>query len=240
MSCRICLEEEGPFVHPCLCKGSSGDVHAKCLSKWVEESEKTHCEICKHEYYKTEVMACNTKRCCGEFFKCRVTRDADILFRKFGGMVFVTSCFSLVFIDADYMVVASCVSSLLLSMVIMSYAIHYYEHNIGLYNAALCWKMAFSMPYVISILILYIQYEDMCDMQCISMHKQCTEECPVYDMFETKTRYLINMWLYDLSILAILFIVRMAMLSYFHMRKLKFQDLVLGDEGIPLLSDEEP
>ena len=40
MSCRICLEEEGPFVHPCMCKGSTGDVHAECLQRWIDESKK--------------------------------------------------------------------------------------------------------------------------------------------------------------------------------------------------------
>ncbi len=240
MACRICLEEDGVFVHPCLCKGSSGDVHPECLTKWVEESKKNVCEICHHEYYKSEIMAWNSKRCCREYFKCHVSRDADILFRKFGGVVFTTSCLSLIFLDAEYMVVASCVSSLLISLIILAYAIHYYGHDSGLYNAALGWKLAFSVPYAISVLIFYIQYEDMCEMQCISMHKRCAPGCPVYSVYESKNRYLTDMWLYDLGILLGIFIIRTLMICYFHMRKLKFQDLNLEDEGRPLLSDEEP
>lgn len=240
MSCRICLEENGPFVHPCLCKGSSGDVHSECLARWVEESKKPNCEICKHEYYKSEVMACNTKRCCSEFFKCRVNREADILFRKFGGIIFSLSCFSLAFLEVSYMVVASCISTLLISVVILAFAIQYYDHCAELYNAALIWKLAFSVPYTISVFIFYIQYEDLCDMECISMHKHCAPECPAYATFDAKNRFLTNMWLYDLSILLGLFVIRTIMISYFHMRKLKFQDLVLDSEGVPLLSDEEP
>jgi E3 ubiquitin-protein ligase DOA10 len=37
-TCRICLEEDeektsiiNPIVAACLCKGSSGDIHVKCL-----------------------------------------------------------------------------------------------------------------------------------------------------------------------------------------------------------------
>ena len=35
-TCRICLSEESeikddPIVSPCWCKGSSGDIHIKCL-----------------------------------------------------------------------------------------------------------------------------------------------------------------------------------------------------------------
>lgn len=240
MSCRICLEEDGPFVHPCLCKGSSGDVHAKCLAKWVEESKKNKCEICHHEYFKSEVMACNTSRCCGEFFQCRVTSEADQLFRKFGAVVFCISCLSLAFVQVDYMVVASCVSTLLISVFVLAYAIQYYDHNAGLYNAAVCWKLAFSLPYTISVFVFYIEYEDMCDMECLSMHKQCAPECPVYATYDGRNKFLTDMWLYDLSILLGLFIIRTFMVMYFHMRKLKFQDLELKDEGVPLLSDEEP
>lgn len=41
-TCRICLEEDeektsiiNPIVAACLCKGSSGDIHVKCLQEWL-------------------------------------------------------------------------------------------------------------------------------------------------------------------------------------------------------------
>ena len=51
-SCRICLCEEGegkgaegkggddPIVSPCICKGSSGDIHVKCLQEWLNQKRK--------------------------------------------------------------------------------------------------------------------------------------------------------------------------------------------------------
>ena len=58
-SCRICLEEEGPFVDVCNCKGSSKYVHEKCLSHWIKESGNDSCEICKAKYRKDEVCYCD-------------------------------------------------------------------------------------------------------------------------------------------------------------------------------------
>ena len=41
-TCRICLEEHeektsfiNPIIAACLCKGSSGDIHVKCLQEWL-------------------------------------------------------------------------------------------------------------------------------------------------------------------------------------------------------------
>lgn len=49
-ACRICLEEEGMMIQPCMCKGTAKDVHPECLHKWLTISGKTDCEICKHTY----------------------------------------------------------------------------------------------------------------------------------------------------------------------------------------------
>lgn len=49
-ACRICLEEEGEMIQPCLCKGTAKDVHPECLQKWLTVSGKRECEICKHPY----------------------------------------------------------------------------------------------------------------------------------------------------------------------------------------------
>lgn len=43
MQCRYCLESSGPFIDPCSCKTP---VHAKCLQKWINASDRNSCEIC--------------------------------------------------------------------------------------------------------------------------------------------------------------------------------------------------
>jgi len=242
MSCRICLEEDSAhnFVHPCACKGDIGNVHSECLTRWIEESKHDACEICKVKYYKREVCAWNPKRVCNNLCTCKVRADASGLFRKFGGIVFAISCFGMLLMDIDNMVLSSCISTLVISIIVLIYAIQTQDNDIGLYNAALGWKIAFSIPYATCILIYYMQLEDECDIQCLSMHKICDSYCPAYFFYEQRTKYLTTMWIYDLSILGGLIIIRTLMICYIHMRSLNFQDAPPKDEAVPLLSEEEP
>ena len=50
MTCRICLEE-GNTTSVCDCIGTQGQVHIKCVKKWIEISGKTQCELCQTEYH---------------------------------------------------------------------------------------------------------------------------------------------------------------------------------------------
>lgn len=72
MVCRICLDYDNavldindenfnPMISPCLCSGTMGGIHLKCLRTWLERNKvlktvKTHvvvkykkinCELCK-------------------------------------------------------------------------------------------------------------------------------------------------------------------------------------------------
>lgn len=238
MSCRICLEEEGPFVHPCLCKGETGNVHAHCLRKWIEESKHNSCEICKREYHKEDVFAWNMDRVCYNFCNCKGSHESSKLFAKLGLTIFATSCMSLVFMELDHLVLASCISSLLISVIVVTYAIRTYGNDVGIYNAAFLWKGAFSVPYSISVLLFYIQIEDTCDIACASVHSSttptCSEACPLYDIYQRKIEYLVSMWCYDLYMVLVVFLLRTAMVFYFHMRKLEFRDYETPEEE-PLL-----
>lgn len=51
--CRICryLRTDMPLIPcPCLCSGSVGYVHLKCLQRWIRFRSDNHCEICHQEY----------------------------------------------------------------------------------------------------------------------------------------------------------------------------------------------
>jgi len=237
MSCRICLEEEGPFVHPCMCKGSTGDVHAKCLQHWIDESKKTTCEICHHEYQKTEVFAWNPTRCCEQFWNCTMSNENNNLFRRLGWGIFSASCFVLIFVDEPSMIVASCVSTLLISFLVFAYAIDTHGHDTGLYNAALVWKLAFTVPYTISTLLIFMEYEQKCDSACITLRELCNVDCPVFQNFENRVNFVWDLWLYDLTMVAFVFVVRSFVVIYFHMRSLKFHPFGLsgtsGPSGTP-------
>ena len=59
MSCRICLEPGG--ITPCLCAGTMGHVHEKCLRQWIRQSGNMHCELCKATYHTK--VACAYRPC---------------------------------------------------------------------------------------------------------------------------------------------------------------------------------
>ena len=52
-TCRICLEEEGDMISPCLCKGTQKWVHRECLDHWMTvKPDLWMCDVCKSEYYR--------------------------------------------------------------------------------------------------------------------------------------------------------------------------------------------
>lgn len=238
MPCRICLEEEGPFVHPCSCKGSAGDVHAECLTKWVEASGNKKCEICHSHYTKKDAFSFNPNRFCKQFVSCHITDSEPRFYRKIAGLIFGMSCLTLIFIDPDYMLISCACSTLLISCLCFSYALQPLKNTSEIYNAALIWKLSYSLPFFLNILILNTTYKENCNLQCITMHQSCDPNCPVYDQYDSKTNYLASLFVYDLILVAIVFVIRAIMMCYFHMRRLKFHDF--NEESVPLLSDEEP
>lgn len=46
--CRICLEEGGGNF--CSCTGTCALIHAECLQKWIDISNRDFCEICLSKY----------------------------------------------------------------------------------------------------------------------------------------------------------------------------------------------
>lgn len=64
MTCRICYEDDivENLIQPCSCNGSTAFVHNRCLTKWLDISGRTNCEICHFEYEVVEVE--EDKRIC--------------------------------------------------------------------------------------------------------------------------------------------------------------------------------
>lgn len=58
--CRICRnpgDSENPLRYPCACSGSIKFVHQDCLLQWLNHSNATHCEVCKHAFAFSPVYA---------------------------------------------------------------------------------------------------------------------------------------------------------------------------------------
>lgn len=229
MTCRICLEEEGTFVQPCKCKGTTGYVHQKCLNRWVEESNKNKCEICNFEYHKKEIYAFNKKRFCKHFFQCNIAHGEQI--KKYTFAISILMSVSLIFIDIRELVLASCISSFMCGMGLLVYSFKQYK-DAG--NAALLWKIAFSVPYTISLLIFFLTNEDNCDYACITVHHSCDKTCPFFAGYQQRSQYLISIWLYDMATLITVFLLRTLLVAIIHCKTITF--ISIGEENQPLLS----
>ncbi len=60
--CRICLEDNPPFVSPCECTGTAGKVHTECLTTWrnqfpVGAKQREICGICNARYTTTTTIS---------------------------------------------------------------------------------------------------------------------------------------------------------------------------------------
>ena len=113
MTCRICLEDQGPFIYPCACKGSS-TIHEKCLTRWIEESGKTNCEICKEEFAMQETFSCNMTKTCRHFTDFTVNSALNTLYRKLFTLIFCMTSMSLLITKHEYSTITVCISTLLI------------------------------------------------------------------------------------------------------------------------------
>ena len=195
MSCRICLEETGTFIHPCRCKGSAGNVHSICLQKWIDESKSNECEICNEEYKKEEQFGCNFPRFWKNFSSLNVQQRIKNTGYILMGLSFLNSSTNII----DYMVFTSYLSSVFIFF--LSLPIFLHRNYIEGLNACLLWKITFSVPYALGILFFMIRVN--------TSHE--------YD-------YIINKWAYDLQMLCIIFLVRLIVFLWLFMRVLKFQN----------------
>lgn len=58
MLCRICQTNTANevLISPCRCKGSMAYVHLSCLERWLNQSSRSYCELCKYQYNAIETQ----------------------------------------------------------------------------------------------------------------------------------------------------------------------------------------
>ena len=64
MECRICFENNNQedMIHPCLCRGTSRDVHKECLKKWIINNPNIEARVkCMECNYKYKIIEENYK-----------------------------------------------------------------------------------------------------------------------------------------------------------------------------------
>lgn len=201
MSCRICLEETGTFIHPCRCKGSSGNVHSTCLQKWIDESMSDACEICHETYLKEEHFGLNFSRFWKNFSSLNVQPRIKNTGYILMGLSFLNSSTNII----DYMVFCSYLSSIFIFFLILPLILKC--EFVEALNAGLLWKITFSLPYALGIIFFVVRVK--------TSHEY---------------EYIINKWAYDLQMLFIMFTVRLIVFLWLFMRVLKFQNFADATE----------
>ena len=55
--CRICHDNTGTMIAPCLCNGTLKFVHQDCLKEWLKFSRQLYCNICRFKYKMAKPMS---------------------------------------------------------------------------------------------------------------------------------------------------------------------------------------
>ena len=50
MQCRICLDEGGDLLSPCLCRGSASYIHRTCLDQYIQYYPDRICRVCRTRF----------------------------------------------------------------------------------------------------------------------------------------------------------------------------------------------
>ena len=235
MSCRICLEEGGTFVHPCSCKGEVGNVHPACLTRWVEESKHDYCEICHSKYNMKDRLACNIRRFCSGFCSCYMGRY-NTTYSKFAFIIMGITCMTFFVNEFDFLIVQTAVTGLI-SAILLAYVYFFETEDFKdrFHNVIFIWKLAYSGPFFLNAFIYYLQFNQECEIGCGILHMECNEECPMWDALEAKQYTLMMLVTTEVFCIVCVFVIRMVIIAYYNFRKLQFVDFD-DRESKPLLS----
>ena len=83
------------MIQPCKCKGTAANVHVECLQRWLEVSERTSCEICKHRY---DIEELSVRECdlCPPFRMAESAHMSKLLFIMGFSFFFLMTSFALI------------------------------------------------------------------------------------------------------------------------------------------------
>ena len=240
MECRICLETDETVIRPCLCKGTAGGVHNKCLEKWLEESGKNSCEICRADYHRESVCSYQPWKYIKNYCNLSVPMDFQTIHKKMAVQIFFLTCVSFCIVPVTAYMLTSVISTMIVVVMACGFQMAYPETDVKLHNIIPVWKCAFSFPFICAVLVQQLSVQEDCEVACWShSHTSCNAVCPVYGAFYRQEELMSTSIIYDMAQVAVLLCIRSFVLCFVYMRRLKFSSLPANRTlGIPS-SDEE-
>lgn len=235
MACRICLEEDTPLISPCACKGSSGYIHERCLTKWIETSDKNKCEICHEEYSKEAVCSFEPAKYCKSLFACYLRNSNPLTWRlSFTWLGATLILYS--FVPYDMMILMNVCFTFAMCMIAVMMQLQL-EEDIQLHDVLFQWKIAFSIPFAVMCILYILTVQEQCEVTCLSAGKICGGGCPYYGMFRKREMKLNYALYFDILNVMIFVIIRCILLCFTQMRRFRYK--TLSEEEMSLLVDEE-
>ena len=131
----------------------------------------------------------------------------------------------------------SSISSVWILLIATIYQMTNMETNLKIYNIIIKWKIAFTLPLLLTASIDYFTASDNCNSQCLSINKNCDTTCPLYSTFTFHINELNNVIIFDVLTIVLLLLLRSFILCCIYNKKLKFR--LLRDEDKPLLETED-
>ena len=235
--CRICLEEERPFVHPCLCKGSTGNVHAECLAKWIHESGHTECEICHAEYNTDNVCSLNMPSVVANTFQL----DYHPILCRICITIFCTTCFWCVLLGYDFFVAAPYGATPFYLLMLGLLSCKYQVDMKIVMDYAFLWKAAFTIPFMIMNLMFQYHLLSQCEYVCTTISKtSCDVSCNFYGAYDRKIdRMIMSIYIEMIAVVVLLTIRSIYICTTYNRNRVfsNFSETVTdsgsGSEGSP-------
>lgn len=235
MSCRICLDEEGPFIHPCACKGTSAYVHEACLVQWAQNN-RTRCEICRETYSRSKKCSFTPVRYCIGCFECQMPGQTLVLLVAFCVLLFMFAILMFIFVDTrNWFVVDTGFS---VTVVVLTLVIQLLEpKDVYVYNAMVLFKISVSVSYLTVYINTWLEANDKCTMRCTMHDDDCLPSCPAYSSYSVDMVVPNNVLLFDISNIVFFLLLRGVAQCFVNMGSIAFSNAVDRTEREPLLEE---
>lgn len=225
LSCRICYEEDGVLIHPCACKGTVGGIHVHCLKKWVKESDKTTCEICRTRYERREVVACNIDRYCNGLWTFRARSALENALLRTTPLHAAIAVVEFGWIKIDEWMFTYSIQTLLIVLGMIIMQIFHHDVEFFVLNVSLWWSGAYLLALICVGTIRLLDTEEMCNFHCMKLqHTMCIEECPLRDYYERKEGVINNTMMISIVQLFTLVLIKGFTLCFTHMKKSQYRN----------------
>ena len=235
MFCRICLDEEGPFIRPCACKGTSAYVHEACLAKWAQ-GDRIRCEICHEPYSRSKKCSFTPVKYCMGCFKCQMPGQNRFLLVSFTLMLFVLAMPIFIFVGTqEWFVVDSAFS---VTVVVLTLILQLLQpEDMYVYNAMVLFKTSVSLSFFMVYINKWMESNDRCIMRCSMVENDCLPSCPSYSAYILDMVVPNNALFFDILNILLFLLLRGVALCFVNMSSIQFSDVVEQTEREPLLEE---